>query len=78
MLLADMELRHLRYFIAAVEAGRGVAIVSRRMVALAGGRLKVIPLHPAPPPLSVGVAWLEGWLSPVAASFCEIAREMAT
>lgn len=59
--------------IAAIEAGRGVAMVSLRMVAFAGGRLKVVPIHPAPPPLSVGVAWLEGGLTPAAAHFCKIA-----
>ena len=46
--------------IAAVEAGRGVALVSRRMDCLAGPRLRIRPLQPAPPPLVVGVAYPKG------------------
>ncbi len=42
--------------IAAVEAGRGVALVSQRFDCLAGPRLKVRPLQPAPPPIVVGAA----------------------
>ena len=42
--------------IAAVEAGRGVALVSQRLDCLAGPRLKIRPIHPAPPPLVIGVA----------------------
>jgi LysR family transcriptional regulator, benzoate and cis,cis-muconate-responsive activator of ben and cat genes len=43
--------------IAAVEAGRGVALVSQRLECLAGPRLKIRPLQPAPPPLVVGIAY---------------------
>jgi DNA-binding transcriptional LysR family regulator len=43
--------------IAAVEAGRGVALVSQSFNCLAGPRLKVRPLDPAPPPVVVGVAY---------------------
>ena len=43
--------------IAAVEAGRGVAIVPQRMDSLAGSRLKIRPLTPAPPPCVVGIAY---------------------
>ncbi len=43
--------------IAAVEAGRGVALVSQRLDCLAGPRLKIRPLQPAPPPLVVGIAY---------------------
>src|SRR6266516_7596702 len=43
--------------IAAVEAGRGVALVSHRFDCLAGPRLKIRPLQPAPPPLVVGIAY---------------------
>lgn len=43
--------------ITAVEAGRGIALVSQRLDCLAGPRLKVCPLHPAPPPLVVGIAY---------------------
>ena len=40
--------------IAAVEAGRGVALVSTSMKCLAGPRVKLLPLTPALPPLVVG------------------------
>jgi len=43
--------------IASVEAGRGVALVSQQFDCLAGQRLKIRPLKPAPPPLVVGVAY---------------------
>lgn len=41
--------------IAAVEAGRGVALVPSSMRCLAGPRLKLLPLTPQPPPAVVGV-----------------------
>ena len=40
--------------IAAVEAGRGVSIVPSALKCLAGPRLKLLPLTPAPPPLVLG------------------------
>lgn len=42
--------------IAAVEAGRGIALVQQGFECLAGPRLKIKPLSPAPPPFVVGVA----------------------
>jgi LysR family transcriptional regulator, benzoate and cis,cis-muconate-responsive activator of ben and cat genes len=42
--------------IAAVEAGRGIAVVQQGFECLAGLRLKVRPLTPAPPPFVVGLA----------------------
>jgi DNA-binding transcriptional LysR family regulator len=42
--------------IAAVEAGRGVALVPASLGCLAGPRLKLRPLTPAPAPLIVGLA----------------------
>jgi len=42
--------------IAAVEAGRGVALVPKAFECLSGPRLKVRPISPAPPPFIVGVA----------------------
>lgn len=44
-------------FIAAVETGRGFARVSQSLNCIAGPRLKVRPLDPAPPPLVVGLAY---------------------
>ena len=42
--------------VAALEAGRGVALVSKALGYFAGPRLKIRPLHPTPPPLIVGIA----------------------
>lgn len=46
--------------IASVEAGRGVALVQQGFESLAGSRLVVRPLKPAPPPFVVGVACRKG------------------
>ena len=43
--------------IAAVEAGRGLALVPSCVSCLAGPRLKLLPLRPALPPIPVGVVW---------------------
>jgi DNA-binding transcriptional LysR family regulator len=43
--------------IAAVESGRGLAIVSSGVACMAGPRLKLLPLRPAPPPVSVVAIW---------------------
>lgn len=43
--------------IAAVESGRGYALVPQCAESMAGPRVKVVPLDPAPPPIPVGVAW---------------------
>jgi DNA-binding transcriptional LysR family regulator len=55
--------------IAAVEAGRGVALVQEGFQCLAGPRLKVRPLTPAPPPFVLGVAWRKGTQSAAVDSF---------
>jgi LysR family transcriptional regulator, benzoate and cis,cis-muconate-responsive activator of ben and cat genes len=46
--------------IAAVEAGRGIALVQEGFRCLAGPRLKIRPLAPAPSPLVLGAAWRKG------------------
>jgi DNA-binding transcriptional LysR family regulator len=43
--------------IAAVESGRGFALVPECLACMVGARLKLIPLQPAPPPLPVGAIW---------------------
>ena len=43
--------------IAAVEAGRGIALVPGCLGCLVGPRVKIIPLDPAPAPLIVGAAY---------------------
>jgi DNA-binding transcriptional LysR family regulator len=60
--------------IAAVEAGRGVALVQQGFQCLAGPRLKVRPLSPAPPPLVLGVAWRKGVQSAAVDNFIAATR----
>ena len=43
--------------IAAVEAGRGFAFVPSCVACMAGPRLRLLALTPAPPPIPVGAAW---------------------
>jgi len=43
--------------IAAVEAGRGIALVPSSLACIVGTRVKLIPLNPALPPISVGAVW---------------------
>src|SRR5262245_1469604 len=96
-MLADMELRHLRYFvavaeeeniiaeehdsstslIAAVEAGRGVALIQKGFERLAGPRLKVRALVPAPEPVVVGVACRKGKCSAAAERFIAVLKRSA-
>jgi len=60
--------------IAAVESGAGVAIVPEALACLAGPRLKLIPISPAPAPLVLGLAWPDKAISAVAQTFVECAR----
>jgi DNA-binding transcriptional LysR family regulator len=60
--------------IAAVEAGRGVALVQQGFECLTGPRLKVRPLTPAPPPFVVGVAHRREASSPVTVNFIAATR----
>ncbi|HTV43669.1 MAG TPA: LysR substrate-binding domain-containing protein [Candidatus Sulfotelmatobacter sp.] len=46
--------------IAAVESGRGIALVPQCVESLAGPRVKLVPLEPAPDPIPVGAAWKDG------------------
>ena len=61
--------------IAAVESGRGIALVSQRLECLVGPRLKVVPLKPAPPPLIIGIARRKGRTSPVVENFVDAAKQ---
>jgi DNA-binding transcriptional LysR family regulator len=63
--------------IAAVEAGGGVALVSESVACLAGPRLKLIPISPAPGPLVIGAAWSKGGLAPAAERFLKCAKAAA-
>ena len=60
--------------IAAVEAGRGVALVQDGFQCLAGPRLALLPLAPAPPPFVLGVAWRKGVPSAAVDHFIAAAR----
>src|SRR5579884_2843382 len=48
--------------IAAVESGLGVALVPSCVACMAGPRLRLIPIKPAPPPIVVGAITREGAL----------------
>jgi DNA-binding transcriptional LysR family regulator len=67
--------------IAAVEAGRGVALVPASLACLAGPRLKLSGLKPTPEPITVGLARRTGETSKAAQNFfkaavaCQKARE---
>jgi len=43
--------------IAAVEAGRGIALVPSSLACIVGTRVKLIPLKPGLPPILVGAVW---------------------
>jgi DNA-binding transcriptional LysR family regulator len=62
--------------IAAVETGRGVALVSKRLECLAGPRLKIIPIKPAPPPLVIGIARRKENNSHLIENLVQVARNL--
>lgn len=62
--------------LAAIGAGRGVAIVPSVLSQLAGPGLEFLPLRPAPSPVSVGVACLAKSPSPIALRFAEVASRI--
>ena len=64
--------------IAAVEIGRGVAIVPACLGILAGGRLKFRPLNPAPSPIQLGAVFDPQRLSVGAAKFLAAAHGAAS
>ena len=61
---------------AAVEAGRGLAIVPSSLACLAGPRLRVLELRPAPAPLVVGVAYARRKLNPTSERFVKLLRAL--
>jgi DNA-binding transcriptional LysR family regulator len=60
--------------IAALEGGRGVALVSQALKSFAGPRLKILPLRPSPPPLIVGVAYRKSNHSTATVNFIAAAK----
>jgi DNA-binding transcriptional LysR family regulator len=63
--------------LASVESGHGLAVVPASMAMLAGGRVKLRPLKPAPKALAVGSVCRSQKLSPAAQKFLQAAREVA-
>lgn len=61
--------------IAAVESGHGIAVVSEQLKCLAGPRLKIAPLKPAPAPLVIGIARPSGRDSDAVAAFIAATKE---
>lgn len=64
--------------IAAVEAGSGVAVVTDSLACVAGPRLKLLPLSPAPPPFVIAAAWPPDGPVPAAAVFLQCAQQAAS
>jgi DNA-binding transcriptional LysR family regulator len=60
--------------IAGVESGAGVALVPESIACIAGPRLKLVRVTPAPPPLIIGAAWPKDGLSPAAERFLKCAK----
>jgi DNA-binding transcriptional LysR family regulator len=60
--------------IAAVESGRGVAVIAQPLNGLGSPRLKIRPLHPAPPPLGVGIAYCKRFRSAATDNFIAAAK----
>jgi DNA-binding transcriptional LysR family regulator len=60
--------------IAAVEAGRGFALVPSCVACMAGPRLKIIPLNPAGQPVPVGAAWRKESETDLVKNFIAAAR----
>jgi DNA-binding transcriptional LysR family regulator len=60
--------------IAAVESGRGVAVIAQPLNGLASPRLRIQPLQPAPPPLAVGIAYGKKLRSAATDNFIAAAR----
>ena len=62
--------------IAAVEASRGVAIVPSSLACLAGPRLKLVEIQPAPEPIVVGVMYEPKRLSPATERLVKMLRAL--
>ena len=59
--------------LAAVESGRGVAVMAQPHKGLGSPRLKIRPLQPAPPPLAVGIAYRKKFRSTATDNFIDAA-----
>lgn len=63
--------------IAAVESGRGFALVPKCVECMAGPRVKLVGLDPAPTPVTVGAAWKEETATEMVKQFVAAAEEGA-
>jgi DNA-binding transcriptional LysR family regulator len=60
--------------IAAVEAGRGIALVPSSLACIVGTRVKLIPLKPTLPPIPVGAVWRKESETELVKNFIAAAR----
>ena len=60
--------------IAAVESGRGFALVPECLTCMVGARLKLIPLRDGPPPMPVGAIWREELAAALTKQFVAAAK----
>ncbi len=63
--------------VAAIEAGRGVALVPESFSCFAGARLKLRPIAEAIPPFVVGVVFRKGGSTPLAAQFVQVVKHLS-
>jgi DNA-binding transcriptional LysR family regulator len=63
--------------IAAIESGKGVALIANSLAHTAGKRLRYVPVDPPPAPAVVGVAYRAGKLDATRRAFLEAARGAA-
>jgi len=62
--------------IAAVEAGRGIALAADRYAHVFGHRIKIVRLIPEPKTIDIGLAARKGPLIPAAQKFWEVTKEL--
>ncbi|MBI2947682.1 MAG: LysR family transcriptional regulator [Verrucomicrobia bacterium] len=62
--------------ISAVGAGHGVALMPDSLACIAGARVKLLPLTPAPKPLSIGIVSPQTGRTTAAESFLKCAKEV--
>lgn len=63
--------------IAAVEAGRGIALVPQSFACFAGPRVVLRPISPSPGKVEIGIAHREEALGKAAGKFVEVVKEVA-
>ncbi len=62
--------------ISAVGAGNGVALVAESLACIAGAQLKILPITPAPKPLSIGIVSPQTKQTPAVKCFLKYARDV--